>query len=130
MEGPQLRITVAQRGVGAWMGGRGGGWAYPWRRQCTCHEGRSRGRITVARVRSGAGPAPTGGGAATDAPARIRVGLGLARARARLGPGPSPEKLNIPAIESAANARRPSALGGQLTSPRAAAGAARGRRAA
>ena len=74
-------------------------------------------------------PAPTGGGAATDAPARI--GLGLARAWARLGPGPSPGKLNIPAIESAANARRPSALGGQLTSPRAAAGAAaRGRRAA
>ena len=46
------------------------------------------------------------------------------RAQARLGPGPSPKKLNIPAIESAANARCPSALGGQLTSPRAAAAAA------
>jgi hypothetical protein len=38
------------------VGGRGGGgWAYFWRRQCTCHEGRSLGRITVARERCAVG---------------------------------------------------------------------------
>jgi len=75
MEGPQLRITVAQRGVGAWISGWEGGGAGPISGAVKAHVRRA-GYLGVSQWRvsdvlSGAGPAPTGGGAATDAPARI-----------------------------------------------------------
>ena len=75
MEGPQLRITVAQRGVGAWISGWEGGEAGPISGAANAYVTRA-GHVGVSQWRvsdvlSGAGPAPTGGGAATDAPARI-----------------------------------------------------------
>jgi len=75
MEGPQLRITVAQRGVGAWISGWEGGGARPISGAVNAHVTRA-GHLGVSQWRvsdvlSGAGPAPTGGGAAIDAPPRI-----------------------------------------------------------
>ncbi len=63
MEGPQLRITVAQRGVGAWISGWEGGGAGPISGAVNAHVTRA-GHLGVSQWRvsdvlSGAGPAPT-----------------------------------------------------------------------